>query len=83
MEGMPNQYWELERCIKMGPTPELCTKVRDFLAEHGRADPEAAHSLEDELRLAVLRVAAAGGDIAEMASICLQIDQISFPRWCA
>ena len=46
-------------------------------------DPEAAHELEDRLQLEILRAAARGEDISEMAAICLEIAAIQFPRWCA
>ncbi len=47
-----------------------------------RGDHESAHSQQDDLTEAVLRVLAAGGDDA-LAQIAIKVYDIEFDRWCA
>lgn len=48
-------------------------------------DPEAAHSLEDSLRAAILSAIATGDceDPKAVAAAALESDALPFPRWCA
>ena len=52
-----------------------------------RGDPEAAHSMEDDLREWVLEFLAhwSGDPLVgqELAQIALSTREIDFPRWCA
>lgn len=52
--------------------------------KNSKDDPEAAHSLEDELRQLVLQDIRKGHpDAQKLAEIALSTDEIDFPRWCA
>ena len=54
------------------------------IAAIGNADPEAAHSMEDDLYKDVLREIASGnGQSQELAYEALEAAKIEFPRWCA
>ncbi len=49
-------------------------------------DPEAAHSMEDDLHLSILRTIAEGvcmEHAQELARIALRLAEDDFPRWCA
>lgn len=47
-------------------------------------DDESAHSIEDQLREAVLRKIASGAhDAGHLAALVLTSSQIKFSRWCA
>lgn len=48
-------------------------------------DPEAAHSLEDNMRDKVLHAIATGGygEASKLADYALASSDIVFPRWCA
>lgn len=56
--------------------------VREIRDAHDSRDDEKAHALEDTLYVNVLRAAAAGIDVREMASIALETQDLSFARAC-
>ena len=60
--------------------------IKGYLAdiEKLKYDPEAAHSLEDDVREAVLMHIANGAENPkELAQEVLKSWDIDFPRWCA
>jgi hypothetical protein len=62
-------------------TPE---DLRDWLAEHGRRDPEAAHDFVDALVLGALRAIQDGHhEPAALARAVLTVTDAYFPRWSA
>jgi hypothetical protein len=54
-----------------------------ILEEHGQTDPEAAHSIEDDLYLALLTMVAQGKIVQPLAEVAVTSQQIPFSRWCA
>jgi len=60
--------------------------VREFVEEIrlSAGDDEVAHSMEDELYVAVLQAIANGADSPEkLAAEALKTKDIEFSRWCA
>lgn len=67
-------------------TPDDVRKCLDAIrsAAVNDSDDETAHSLEDDMRRAVLQAIADGyPDATELAKLALTSDDISFARWCA
>jgi len=60
--------------------------VREFVEDirHAADDDEVAHSMEDELYVAILKAIANGADNPEkLAAEALKTKDIEFSRWCA
>jgi hypothetical protein len=70
--------------LSKGPmTVALAVKVVGYIALISR-DDEIAHSLEDDLHLAVLKAIADGhADAAELARVAAGTATMNFARWCA
>lgn len=61
---------------------EVKQELAKIVANEG--DDEAQHAMEDDLRTAVLKHIAAGGeDAAELAALALTTENMNFARWCA
>ncbi|MFD9949703.1 hypothetical protein ACFWYW_55545 [Nonomuraea sp. NPDC059023] len=59
-------------------------QVLDWIRDAYQGDPEAAHSLEDDLIRHVLRLTAEGHPQAcQLAAEVLTIAELDLPRWCA
>lgn len=67
------------RPLQVSDVAELVTEI-----EAMAADPEAAHSAEDDLYVRVLREIAEGCRFPRrLAATALQAAAVEFPRWCA
>jgi len=65
-------------------TPAYVSSRVQKIADLAKTDAEAAHSVEDDLMLAVLHHVSLGHpQSVELAREALRVTSIDYPRWCA